>query len=336
MKFGLFGGSLLLLALQLPLVAFDAAARGLPAEAAVALLVLGLASVRTGAAFHRGAAGDYQARSARSSLLLAIVGDGLCLSAALFTGLWWWVGSGCLLLLSALAGSGRRQGSFGRGLAAVFLPGLVCTGLPGAWGKAAGGLVTEFCVSSVSHGARLAGVLHAVEGEQLLSGGEPLSGAFLQRGAAGLPLWLAACSLAALVQQRSTAVLLLHQLLAVGLWAVLMMLRGAVLLAWPDFRTLREESLLWLQPQELLFAFTGAGLWLSGDCLTRFLTSPAGWCGVMPDDRRRQNPVTGFWNRLVTGNGPGSGEQLRLDVAHSRRRMRRSGDHPATVVRENG
>lgn len=335
MKFGLFRGCLLVLAVQLPVLAFDAAARGRSAEAALALLVLGLSVVWPGVSFHRAAVGDFRGHGARWSLLLAILGDGLCLSAALVTGVWWWVGIGSLLLLSALAGSIWRQGSLSRGMVAVFLPGVLCIGLPGVRGTVAAGLLTEFCVSSVSHVSRLAGVLHAVEGEQLLSGGAPLSGAVLQRGAASLPLWLVACTAAALIQHRSTAVLLLHQLLALGLWAVLMMGRGAVLLAWPAVRGVRDDTLLWLQPLELLFAFAGVGLWLSGDCLTRFLTSPAGWCGALPDDCRRLNPVTGFWNRLVTGGRMSPGMQLRVDGAHRGRRTRRSVEHRATAVRGN-
>ncbi|MFM8475383.1 MAG: hypothetical protein ACKOEO_06250, partial [Planctomycetaceae bacterium] len=183
------------------------------------------------------------------------------------------------------------------------------------------------------HVARLTGVLHAVEGEQLLSGGEPLSGTLLQRGAASLPLWLAGCTAAALIQHRSTAVLLLHQLLAVGLWAVLMMGRGAVLLAWPELRSLRDGTPLWLQPQELLFALAGVGLWLSGDCLTRFLTGPAGRFGGMPDDYRHQNPVTGFWNRLMASGGLGSSLELRVDAAHGRLKKRRSAEQMVNAVK---
>jgi hypothetical protein len=333
MKFGLFRGCLLLLAVQLPLVAFDAAGRDRPAEAALALLLLGLAAVWPGVSFHRAAVGDYRGDGGRRSLLLAIVCDGCCLSAAVFTGLWWWVSLGSLVLLSALAGAIWRQGSLWRGTAAVFLPGLLCIGLPGVWGNAVGEAVTEFCVSSVSHVARLTGVLHAVEGEQLLSGGGSLPGTLLQRGAASLPLWLAGCTAAALIQHRSTAVLLLHQLLAGGLWAVLMMGRGAVLLAWPELRSLRDGTPLWLQPQELLFALAGVGLWLSGDCLTRFLTSPAGRFGGMPDDHLQQNPVTGFWNRLVTGGGLGSALELRMDAAHGQRKKRRSGEQIVNAVK---
>jgi hypothetical protein len=197
-------------------------------------------------------------------------------------------------------------------------------------------VVTEFCLSSVSHAARLAGVLHAVEGGQLLSVGEPLPAALLQRASASLPLWLSACTAAALIQHRCTAVLLLHQLFALGLWSVLMMCRGVVLLAWPDLRSIREDTLLWLQPQELLFGLVGVGLWLSGDCLTRFITSPAGWCGSMPDDRRRLNPLTRFWNRLVVGGALGTGLHVRVDGAHGRAGKRRSARQMATAegVRE--
>jgi len=333
MKFGLFRGCLLLLAVQLPLVAFDAAGRDRPAEAALALLVLGLAAVWPGVGFHRAAVGDYRGNGGRRSLLLATVGDAVCLAAAIFTGLWWWVSLGSLVLLSALAGAIWRQGSLWRGMAAVLLPGLLCIGLPGAWGNAVGEAVTEFCVESVSHVARLTGVLHAVEGEQLLSGGEPLSGTLLQRGAASLPLWLAGCTAAALVQHRSTAVLLLHQLLAACLWAVLMMGRGAVLLACPELRSPRDGTPLWLQPQELLFAVAGVGLWLSGDCLTRFLTGPVGRFGGMPDDHRQRNPVTGFWNRLMAGGGVGSALDLRVDAAHGGRKKWRSVSHLKTAVR---
>ncbi|MGV2340232.1 MAG UNVERIFIED_CONTAM: hypothetical protein LVR18_41660 [Planctomycetaceae bacterium] len=324
MRFGIFRGTLLLLAVQLPLVAFDAAERGGPAESALALLVLGLAAVWPSVDFHRAAVGDYRGNGGRRSLLLAVICDGVCLSVALITGLWWWVSVGSLVLLSGLAGAIWRQGSLSRGLAAIFLPGLLCTGVPGAIGAAVGGIATSFCLGSVSHAARLAGVLHAVEGGQLLTAGEPLPGALLQRCAASLPLWLSACTVAALTQHRSTAVLLLHQLLALGLWSVLMMGRGVVLLAWPDLRSIREDTLLWLQPQELLFGLAGVGLWLSGDCLARFLASPAAWCGAMPDERRRLNPLTRIWNRLMQGGALGTGLYLRVDGAHGCGNKRRT------------
>jgi hypothetical protein len=336
MRFGIFRGCLLLLAVQLPLAAMDAVGRGRPAEAALAWLVLGLAAVWPGVGFQRAVVGDYRGHGGRGSLLLAVVCDGACLATALLTGVWWWVSVGCLVLMSALAGAVWRRGSLWRGLAAVFLPGLLCTGLPGSFGVSAARVGTEFCVSSVSHAARLAGVLHAVEGEQLLSAGPPLAGALLQRGAANLSLWLAACTAAALIQHRSTAVLLLHQVLAAGLWTVLMMCRGTFLLAWPELRSVREDTLLWLQPQELLFAVLGTGLWLSGDCLTRLLTFPAAWCGVMPDDRRRWNPVTRFWNRLVSGGAMGADLQVRVDRAHGHGHGRRRRSHGQLVSAVEG
>jgi hypothetical protein len=96
------------------------------------------------------------------------------------------------------------------------------------------------------------------------------------------------------------------------------------LLAWPDLRSIREDTLLWLQPQELLFGLAGVGLWLSGDCLTRFLASPAAWCGAMPDERRRLNPLTRIWNRLMQGGALGTGLYLRVDGAHGCGNKRRT------------
>ncbi|MEY3457166.1 MAG: hypothetical protein RL215_323, partial [Planctomycetota bacterium] len=127
-------------------------------------------------------------------------------------------------------------------------------------------------------------------------------------------------------------VLLVHQNIAGVLWAMLMSTRGVALLTWPALHGDREGMELWLAPQELPFLLAGTALWLSGDALTRILTAPSLWFGLLPDERRRFNPLTRFWNSIVVGEHPtlslrsdSEDSQLRTRGDHRGRRGRRAG-----------
>ncbi|MEY2726704.1 MAG: hypothetical protein RLZZ458_2571 [Planctomycetota bacterium] len=289
---------LLLAASLLPLAAFDAAERERPSEAALAWLVLGISAVGPAFGLRRAASGSWSGGWTRG-LAFALIVSLVTALTALLTGVWWWLSFGVLLLLAGIAGAAWRNGSLWRGAVAVLLPGLCCIGLPGEAGAVGNRLALDFCLQTVSHTARLVGILHAVEGGQVLTTGPTLPGSMLHRAAASLPIWLAGCTAVALFQRRATFVLLVHQAIASGLWAMLMIGRGVALLNWPQLQHNRQGMDLWLAPEELPFMLAGTALWLSGDYLVLFVTAPSRWFGVMPDDRRRWNPLTRLWNRLV-------------------------------------
>jgi hypothetical protein len=315
---------LLLAASLLPLAAFDAAERERPSEAALAWLVLGLSAVGPAFGLRRAASGSWSG-GWTLGLTFTLIASLLTAIAALITGVWWWVSFGVLLLFSGIAGAAWRSGSLWRGTVAILLPGLCCIGLPGEVGAAVNRFTSDFCLQNLSHAARLAGILHAVEGGQILTTGATLPGSMLHRGAASLPLWLAGCTATALLQRRATFVLLLHQATACGLWALLLVGRGLALLVWPQLQNSRQGMELWLAPEELPFMLAGTAFWLSGDYFIRLLTAPARWFGVMPDDRRRWNPLTRFWNRLVATEHAGpwfDNSDMGSDLRRSKRRSR--------------
>lgn len=315
---------LLLAASLLPLTAFDAVEQERPSEAALAWLVLGVSAVGSAFGLRRAVSGSWSGEWT-IGLAVTLIGSVIAAVAALFSGVWWWVSFGVLVLLAGIAGVAWRGGSLWRGIVAVLLPGLFCIGLPGEVGVAVNGFVMDICLQTVSHAARLVGILNAVEGGAVLTTGPDLRGSMLYRGAAGLPVWLAGCTAISLFQRRATFVLLLHQAIASGLWALLLVCRGLALLAWPQLQHSRQGMELWLAPEELPFMLAGTSLWLSGDYLVRLLTAPVRWFGVMLEDHRRWNPLTRFWNRLVAAEHSGSSfftSEVGSDQHRGKRRSR--------------